>query len=100
VIDAYSVKPIDAATLREAAADTGRIITVEDHWPEGGLGDAVLSALADSAGPLPVVRKLAVRDMPGSATPDEQLRLAGIDMSSIASAAAELVTGHAAGTES
>jgi hypothetical protein len=38
--------------------------------------------------------------MPGSATPDEQLRLAGIDMSSIASAAAELVTGHAAGTES
>jgi transketolase len=48
VIDAYSIKPIDAATLRTAARETGRIVTVEDHWPEGGLGDAVLSALADS----------------------------------------------------
>jgi transketolase len=97
VIDAYSVKPIDAATLRAAARETGRIVTAEDHWPEGGLGDAVLSALAaESAqmgggGPLPVVRKLAVRAMPGSATPDEQVQLAGIDMASIATAAAELV---------
>jgi transketolase len=97
VIDAYSVKPIDAVTLRAAARETGRIVTAEDHRPEGGLGDAVLGALAaDSmwAGggqPLPVVRKLAVRGMPGSATPDEQVLLAGIDMASIATAAAELV---------
>ncbi len=93
VVDAYSVKPVDAATLRMAAAQTGRIVTVEDHWPEGGLGDAVLSAVAAGSQPLPAVRKLAVRDMPGSAAPDEQLQLAGIDMASIASAAVELVGG-------
>jgi transketolase len=97
VIDAYSVKPLDAATVRAAARDTGRIVTVEDHWPEGGLGDAVLGVLAaDTARagggqPLPVVRKLAVRAMPGSAAPAEQVQLAGIDMASIATAAAELV---------
>jgi transketolase len=91
VIDAYSVKPVDAATLRAAARETGRIVTVEDHWPEGGLGDAVLSALASGGQPLPVVRKLAVRSMPCSATPDEQLQLMGIDMATIATAAAEVV---------
>ena len=48
-IDRYSVKPIDAATLRAAAEATdGRIVTVEDHWPEGGLGEAVLAAFADA----------------------------------------------------
>jgi transketolase len=93
VIDAYSVKPVDVVTLRAAARETGRIVTVEDHWPEGGLGDAVLSALAGAREPLPAVTKLAVRAMPGSATPDEQLQLAGIDLASIATAAAELV-GH------
>ena len=46
VIDLYSIKPIDAATLHAAAEATGRIVTVEDHWPEGGLGEAVLSAFA------------------------------------------------------
>ena len=46
VLDCYSVKPIDAEGLREAAAATGAVVTVEDHWPEGGLGEAVLSALA------------------------------------------------------
>lgn len=102
VIDAYSVKPLDAVTLREAAAATGRIVTVEDHWPEGGLGDAVLAALADpgqqggplATGALPAVRKLAVTSMPGSASPEEQLRLAGIDAESVAAAAADLVAGH------
>ena len=96
VIDAYSVKPIDAVTLRQAASETGRILTVEDHWPEGGLGDAVLDALAASAGTLPLVNKLAVRQMPGSATPAEQLQLAGIDMVSIAAGAAELIAGRSA----
>jgi transketolase len=96
VIDAYSVKPVDAATLRAAARETGRIVVVEDHWPEGGLGDAVLSAVAAGGAPLPAVRKLAVRSMPASAPPEEQLQLAGIDMASIATAAAELVAGRGA----
>ena len=68
VIDLYSVKPIDAETVRAAARETGAIITVEDHWPEGGIGDAVLDALAEEQ-PHPVVVKLAVRAMPGSGTP-------------------------------
>jgi len=90
VIDCYSIKPIDAEALRVAAAETGALITVEDHWPEGGLGDAVLEALAADAGRPPIV-KLAVGHMPGSATPAEQLALAGIDASSIATAARKLV---------
>jgi transketolase len=89
VIDLYSVKPIDAATLREAAAQTRRIITVEDHFPEGGLGDAVLDVFADSDD-RPRIIKLAVRHMPGSATPAEQLAAAGIDAAAIAATAREL----------
>src|SRR4051794_15158613 len=88
VIDCYSVKPIDAEALRAAARECGAILTVEDHWPEGGLGDAVLEALADA--PVPV-RKLAVREMPGSATPDELLADAGIDAAGIAVAAKAVV---------
>lgn len=78
VLDLYSVKPIDTATLHQAVSDTGFVISIEDHWPEGGLGDAVLDALAGD-GCAGVVHKLAVRRMPGSATPAEQLRAAGID---------------------
>ena len=63
MIDLYSVKPVDAETLRQAAADTGAIVTVEDHWPEGGLGDAVLGALAEVEAVR--VRKLAVGDHAG-----------------------------------
>ncbi len=86
VIDCYSIKPIDAETLRAAARETRAIITVEDHWPEGGLGDAVLEVFAADPQRPPVV-KLAVRVMPGSATPAEQLALAGIDAAHIAAAA-------------
>ena len=57
---------------RAAARECGAIVTVEDHWPEGGLGDAVLDALADADDRPPVV-KLAVREMPGSGTPEELL---------------------------
>jgi transketolase len=89
VIDCYSVKPIDAVTLRAAAAATSRIVTVEDHWPEGGLGDAVLDAFAD-ARPAPRVVKLAVSGMPGSGTPEELRREAGIDADAIADAALAL----------
>ncbi|MBA4170717.1 MAG: transketolase, partial [Chloroflexi bacterium] len=93
VIDLYTVKPIDAETVRAAARDTGAIITVEDHWPEGGIGDAVLDALAEEQ-PHPIVVKLAVRGMPGSGMPTELLAGAGIDADHIAAAAREL-TGRA-----
>jgi len=85
VIDAYSVKPIDAVMLRQAARETGVIVTAEDHWPEGGLGEAVLAALAGLE-PFPRVHILAVRAMPGSGTPDELLDAAGISARHIAGA--------------
>src|SRR5919197_300781 len=89
VIDLYSVKPIDAQTLRAAAAATGAIVTIEDHWPEGGLGEAVLSVFADEP-ERPRLTKLAVRDMPASAKPAEQLAAAGIDAAAIVAAARAL----------
>jgi len=95
VIDLYSVKPIDVKTLHEAAeASQGRIVTVEDHWPEGGLGEAVLSAFSD-ADERPRVSLLAVRDMPGSGKPAELLAAAGIDADHIAQAARQLVSAAA-----
>ncbi len=93
VIDLYSVKPVDRETLRAAAEETGCLVTVEDHRPEGGLGDAVLDAFADGR-PVPRLVRLAVRNMPGSASPDEQLHAAGIDAESIA-AAGRLLVGEA-----
>ena len=91
VVDLYSIKPLDAETLRAAAEATGgRLVTVEDHWPEGGLGDAVLAALADSDEP-PRVVKLAVQGMPKSGTSEELLSAAGIDAVHIAAAARRLV---------
>jgi len=94
VIDCYSVKPIDAETLKAAARDCGAVVTVEDHWPEGGLGDAVLEALAD-ADDRPRVVKLAVREMPTSGKPEELLHAAKIDAEAIASAARSLVGARA-----
>ncbi|WP_406175309.1 transketolase [Streptomyces sp. NBC_00996] len=90
VVDLYSVKPVDRTTLREAAEDTRCLITVEDHREEGGIGDAVLDAFLDGR-PVPRLVRLAVRTMPGSATPAEQLHAAGIDAESIAAAARLLV---------
>jgi transketolase len=91
VIDLYSIKPIDRETLLFAAEATqGRLVTVEDHWPEGGLGDAVTAALADTKQP-PRVVSLAVHGMPRSGKPDELLAVAGIDAEHIASAARQLV---------
>ena len=92
VIDAYSVKPIDAGTLRQAAAETaGRLVVVEDHWAEGGLGDAVLSAFAGAPVPLPRVIKLAVHDLPGSGKPAEMIDAAGIGSRSIVDAVKSLL---------
>jgi transketolase len=83
VIDCYSVKPIDAAALRRAAAETGLLVVVEDHRIEGGLGDAVLDALAGDGGSTARVVKLAVTEMPGSGTPEELRSWAGIDADAI-----------------
>ena len=83
VIDAYSVKPIDGTTLREALERTGLMLVVEDHRVEGGIGDAVLDSLAETGLLSGRVVKLGVRDMPGSGTADEMRAWAGIDAASI-----------------
>jgi transketolase len=91
VIDLYSIKPLDRETLLAAAEATdGRIVIVEDHWPEGGLGEAVLAAFAD-ADERPRVVSLAVRELPSSGKADELLAAAGIDAGHIAAAARQLV---------
>ena len=86
VLDCYSVKPIDAASLRDAAAETGLLVVVEDHRVEGGLGEAVLDALAAGGTLGGRVIKLAVTDMPGSGTPEELRNWAGIDADAIVGA--------------
>jgi transketolase len=93
VVDAYSLKPIDAQTLRAAARETdGRIVVAEDHYPEGGLGEAVLEALAEEGEPMPIqFRHLAVRELPGSGKPRELLDAAGISASHIAEAVRDLM---------
>lgn len=82
VLDAYSVKPIDVTALTGAARATDLLVTVEDHRPEGGLGDAVRAAFDGVRAP-PAIVSLAVRNMPASATPDEQLRESQIDRTAI-----------------
>jgi transketolase len=92
VIDAYSVKPIDAETITRSVRETGgRLITVEDHWPEGGLGDAVLDVFAGRGQTLPTFLKLAVGSMPGSGKPAELLHAAGIDADHIVTAVKEIL---------
>ena len=87
VIDLYSIKPLDKETIQSL---TSPIVTVEDHWAEGGLGEAVLAALADSD-ERPRLELLAVREMPHSGKPAELLAEAGIDAEHIADAARRLV---------
>jgi transketolase len=94
VLDCYSVKPLDAGAVLAAAQECGAIVTVEDHWAEGGLGDAVLAALAEGD-EHPKVVKLAVREMPTSGTPEELLHEARIDADAIAEAAGKLVGSRA-----
>ncbi len=84
VIDLYSVKPVDKATIEKAASECKQIITVEDHWPEGGLADAVLEVFEGR--PAPAVTRLAVRHMPGSGEPDQLIDAAGIGSRSIVEA--------------
>jgi transketolase len=91
VIDLYCVKPIDGKALAEQINATGgRLITVEDHWPEGGVGEAVLSALA-KAGVAPTQsRLLAVTGMPHSGKPEELIEAFGISAKHIAAAVKEI----------
>ncbi len=89
ILDAYSVKPIDTAALVEAVrVSGGRLCVVEDHWAQGGLGEAVLAGLAEAGalGELASFAHLAVRDMPGSGKPAELLHAAGISAEHIAQA--------------
>jgi transketolase len=88
VIDLYSIKPIDGPTLQEAARATRAILTVEDHFAEGGLGEAVQGALASSAIP---VHSLAVRKKPKSGKPKELLEYEEISRAAIVGKVKELI---------
>jgi transketolase len=91
VIDLYSLKPIDTETLLAAAAATGRrLVVVEDHHPEGRIGAAVLQALS-AAGRPAAIAHLAVRELPGSGSPQELMDAAGISAGHIADAARRIV---------
>jgi transketolase len=92
VIDLYSVKPVDVKTLREAVRVTkGRLVIVEDHYPEGGIGAAVMEALA--ADNSARIAHLAVKGLPGSGKPEELMNAAGISARHIVAAATRLVQG-------
>lgn len=88
VIDCYSVKPIDKETLSKAAQETGVLVTIEDHYRQGGLGDAVLEALALEKTP---IHKLAVFKEPISGKADELLDYAGISTSAIVKKVKEII---------
>ena len=93
VIDAYSIKPIDGDTIRAAARATGsKVVAVEDHWPEGGLGEAVLSALSEESDALHF-EHLAVGIMPGSGSSAELMDAAGISANHIVDAVRKLANG-------
>ncbi len=90
VLDLYSIQPLDAPALLRAARETGALVVAEDHHPQGGIGEAVLSALA-AVGSHPAFAHLAVRDLPASGTSAELLDTAGIGAESITHAARSLV---------
>ena len=81
VVDAYSVKPIDAKTIQQCANETGTLIVVEDHSAQGGIGDAVAAEVRCTR-----FEHLAVRDVPRSGTPKECMARAGIDAAAIVQA--------------
>lgn len=88
VIDLYSVKPVDFKTLRTAGEETGAIVTVEDHYPAGGIGEAVAAELSEYAVP---VRMLAVRKRPRSGTTRELLDYEEISAAAIAAGVKDLL---------
>jgi transketolase len=86
VIDLYSVKPVDAEAILKAANETRAILTVEDHWAEGGIGETVAGVLAEAGSDTRLTR-LAVSERPGSGPPADLLAAAGIDAEHIVAAA-------------
>ncbi len=86
VIDLYSVKPVDVETILKAAGETGAILTVEDHWAEGGIGETVAGVLAEAGSDTRLTR-LAVSERPGSGPPEALLSAAGIDAAHVVAAA-------------
>ena len=95
VIDLYSVKPVDAETIVKAANETGAIVTVEDHWAEGGIGEVVATVLAE-AGIATKLERLAVTERPGSGPPAALLAAAGIDAEHVVAAAQKVLEPNAA----
>jgi transketolase len=92
VIDLYCVKPLDVAALAENVRATGgRLIIVEDHYREGGIGEAVLSGLCEAGVPLTAVRHLAVDRVPHSGPSNQLLDLFGISARRIVTAAEQLL---------
>ncbi len=91
VIDLYSVKPVDAETVIKAARETGAMVTVEDHWAEGGIGEVVAGVLAGS-GVSTKLERLAVTERPGSGPPPDLLAAAGIDAAHIVKAAERITS--------
>ena len=90
VMDPFTIKPLDwAAVQNHSAACGGRVVTVEDHYPEGGLGDAVLASLATVRNT--VVKKLAVNAVPRSGPPAELLEMFGISASHIVRACNDIL---------
>lgn len=88
VIDLYSIKPLDVKTLQQCASQTKAFIVVEDHYPEGGIGEAVASALIESGIPM---YSLAVRKLPRSGTPDELLAYEEINKDAIVKKVKEIM---------
>jgi len=99
VIDLYSVKPVDAKTLLRAAAETRALVTIEDHWHEGGIGETVAGVLAGAGASTPLTR-LAVSDRPRSGPPEALLAAAGIDADHIVVAVGKALEAASAGTNS
>ncbi|TNN60286.1 Transketolase [Liparis tanakae] len=94
VIDPFTIKPLDSKTIIDnARATRGRIITVEDHYYEGGLGEAVCSAVVNETGF--TVHRLAVSQVPRSGKPNELLRIFGIDRDAITQAVRKVLSSSA-----
>lgn len=89
VLDLYSIKPMDTETLQKAAKETKAIITVEDHFAQGGIGEAVAGALSENG---VIVHSLAVRKMPRSGKPEELLNYEEISQKSIVNKIKEILS--------
>jgi len=90
VFDPFTIKPLDPAIIEHAKAVGGKVLTVEDHYPEGGLGDAVAGLLSEEKGV--IVKKLAVKSLPRSGPPTVLLEKFEIDAKAIVKAAQKLVS--------